>query len=254
MTGMRLSRCTRSISEAPPRGTMMSIIPLMLSIMPTASRSRVGTSWIAASGRPAVRSPSLQRRDECARGMEALRAAAQDRRVARLERQAARIGGHVGPALVDDADDAERHAIRARCRARWAASNGRARCRPDRAARRCPRAPWRRLRAASGRARDGRSAPRRCHLLWPRRHPRHWRRGFRSAGCAPLSRQRAAPRSSSRPRRAPAPPPPRAPCAELGHRRGEARGFRLFADQRVGAHDISVTTRSSRWMISSRPR
>ncbi len=58
MTGMRLSRCTRSISEAPPRGTMMSMTPLIVSMMPTAARSRVGTSWIASSGRPAARSPS----------------------------------------------------------------------------------------------------------------------------------------------------------------------------------------------------
>ncbi len=58
MTGMRLSRCTRSISDGPPRGTMMSITPLIVSISPTAARSRVGTSWMAASGRPAARNPS----------------------------------------------------------------------------------------------------------------------------------------------------------------------------------------------------
>jgi hypothetical protein len=40
----------------------------------------------------------------------ALAAAAQDRRVARLEAQRARVAGHVRPALVDDADHAERHA------------------------------------------------------------------------------------------------------------------------------------------------
>src|SRR5205823_6509589 len=55
MTGMRLSRCTRSISEAPPRGTMMSMIPLILSIRPTAARARVGTSCTACTGRPAER-------------------------------------------------------------------------------------------------------------------------------------------------------------------------------------------------------
>src|SRR5947208_1423582 len=42
MTGMRLSRWTRSISDDPPRGTMTSMTPLIFSIMPTASRSRVG--------------------------------------------------------------------------------------------------------------------------------------------------------------------------------------------------------------------
>ncbi len=45
-----------------------------------------------------------------ARGMEALGAAAQDRRIAGLEADAAGIRGHVRPRLVDDADDAERHA------------------------------------------------------------------------------------------------------------------------------------------------
>ncbi len=58
MTGIRLSRCTRSISERPPRGTITSMYSLMPSISPTAARSRVGTSWIAASGNPAARSPS----------------------------------------------------------------------------------------------------------------------------------------------------------------------------------------------------
>ena len=48
-------------------------------------------------------------RDERARGIKALRAAAQDRSIARFERQPAGVGGDVGPALVDDADDAERH-------------------------------------------------------------------------------------------------------------------------------------------------
>ncbi len=45
-----------------------------------------------------------------ARRMKALRAAAQDRSVARLETQSPRVGRHIGPALIDDADDAERHA------------------------------------------------------------------------------------------------------------------------------------------------
>ena len=45
-----------------------------------------------------------------AAGMMALRAAAQDRGVAGLEAQRAGVGRHVGPALVDDADHAQRHA------------------------------------------------------------------------------------------------------------------------------------------------
>ena len=43
-------------------------------------------------------------------GALALGAAAQDRGVAGLEAERGGVGGHVGPALVDDADDAERHA------------------------------------------------------------------------------------------------------------------------------------------------
>jgi hypothetical protein len=39
---------------------MMSMTPLIRSIMPTAARSRVGTSWMAASGKPAPRNPSAR--------------------------------------------------------------------------------------------------------------------------------------------------------------------------------------------------
>ena len=77
---------------------------------PTAARSRVGTSWIASSGRPASRKPVRQGGVDRARRAEALGAAAQDRRVARLEAERAGVRGHVRPALVDHADDAERHA------------------------------------------------------------------------------------------------------------------------------------------------
>ena len=78
---------------------------------PTASRSVVGTSWMAVSGRPAAAQAAATRQTWIARrGMMALRAAAQDRGVAGLEAQRAGVGGHVGAALVDDADHAERHA------------------------------------------------------------------------------------------------------------------------------------------------
>ncbi len=42
--------------------------------------------------------------------VEAFRAAAQDHRVAGFEAEAARVGGDVGAALINDADHAERHA------------------------------------------------------------------------------------------------------------------------------------------------
>ena len=53
--------------------------------------------------------PRLQALQDRGRGVKALRAAAQDRRVARLQAQAAGVRGHVGAALVDDRDDPERH-------------------------------------------------------------------------------------------------------------------------------------------------
>ena len=110
-TGTRASSCTRATRLLPPRGTITSMLPSSpASISPTAARSRVGTSWIASSGRPAARSPSRQRGMNGARRAEAIRAAAQDRRIAGLEAERAGIGGDVRAALVDDADDAERHA------------------------------------------------------------------------------------------------------------------------------------------------
>ena len=78
--------------------------------MPTAARSRVGTSWIASAGRPASREAVDDRRVDGAVGALALGAAAQDRGIAGLEAERRGIGRHVRPALIDDADDAERHA------------------------------------------------------------------------------------------------------------------------------------------------
>ncbi len=57
-TGTRASRWTRPTSPLPPRGTITSICSTARSMALTISRSRVGSNWIAASGRPACRSPS----------------------------------------------------------------------------------------------------------------------------------------------------------------------------------------------------
>ena len=54
--------------------------------------------------------PLAQRGDQRARRMKAFRAAAQDRRVARFDGEPTGVGGDVRAALVDDADDPERHA------------------------------------------------------------------------------------------------------------------------------------------------
>ena len=60
-------------------------------------------------GQSGSREALLQAIQDRARGMEAFGAAAQDRRVAGLEAEPAGVRRHVGPALVDDADHAERH-------------------------------------------------------------------------------------------------------------------------------------------------
>ena len=122
------------------------------SMWPTASRSVVGTSWIAASGRPAARKPATRQAWIATRGMMALGAAAQDRGVACFQAERAGVCRHVGAAFVNDADDAERHADALELVGRWAASSARARCQPDRAARRSRRAPWRSRRCALRRA------------------------------------------------------------------------------------------------------
>ena len=87
MTGMRLSRCTRSMSERPPRGTITSMRSGMASIIAhggaVARRhelDRVGRQAAAAMAR-------AQARDDRARGVEALRAAAQDRGIAGAQAQ-----------------------------------------------------------------------------------------------------------------------------------------------------------------------
>ena len=94
----RAARCTSMLPSRPA------------SIMPTAARSRVGTSEIAASGRFGLAQALGQRCMDGARRAVAVRAAAQDHGVAGLQRQRAGVGGDVRPAFVDDADDAERHA------------------------------------------------------------------------------------------------------------------------------------------------
>ena len=100
---------------------------------------------------------------------------AQQRRVAALQAQAGRVDRDVGPGLVDDPDDAERHAHLAHGRGRsGGCSHGRPR-RPGRAARRRrgPRRRWRRSRSGvsvrrstiAGRCPGPRPRPRRPR--WP---------------------------------------------------------------------------------------
>ena len=109
-TGTRASACTRATRSLPPRGTITSMAPSRPpSISPTAARSRVGTRADGGLRQAGLPQPLRQRGVDGAIGALALGAAAQDRRIAGLEAQHAGVGGDVGPALVDDADHAERH-------------------------------------------------------------------------------------------------------------------------------------------------
>ena len=119
------------------------------------------------------------------RGTEAVRAAAQDHGIAGLQAERAGIRRHVGAALEDDADDAERRRTRSICRP-FGRSPWRARGRPDRAVRRCsrPRRPWLRARSAFSVRRSMKAAALPACLAHPPGR-RRWRRGsLRSApGC-----------------------------------------------------------------------
>ncbi len=63
-----------------------------------------------ALGEAGLREAGGERGVDRARRPQAVRAAAQDRGIAGLEAERAGIGGDVGAAFIDDADDAERHA------------------------------------------------------------------------------------------------------------------------------------------------
>ena len=113
ITGTLASRAMRSIRPFPPRGTMTSTCFSSAIRQPTAARSVVATTCTAFSVRPAARRPSWTHAAIARLLRMRLGAAAQDRRVAGLEAQSRGVGGHVRPRLVDDADDAQRHAHQA---------------------------------------------------------------------------------------------------------------------------------------------
>ena len=107
-TGTRASACTRPTSPLPPRGTITSMNSVIVSIAPTAARSVVGTSWIAASGSPAAFSPATRPAwIACAER----RLSEPPRRIAAFPafRQSAPASAVTfGPALEDHADHPER--------------------------------------------------------------------------------------------------------------------------------------------------
>ena len=111
MTGTRASCCTRAI-EALAAARHDHVDAVGHAGEHVADGGAIGRRHQLDAGLRQAR--GAQARDQAGvdRGARvvALAAAAQDRRVAGLEAQRAGVAGHVRPALVDDADDAERHA------------------------------------------------------------------------------------------------------------------------------------------------
>ena len=215
----------------PPRGTITSMSPSRpASISPTAARSRVGTSWIASSGKLGGAQALDQRRMDRARGAEALRAAAQDHGIAGLE---AEHGRHP-PSRSGGSRRSRRRRRAARARARWscrsAASSFPSRRRPDRRARARPRCrpPWRRRACASSESRSRNAACRAGGLRLGdilgvggedcrprcRGSPAPWRRAPRRA--APPATSASVARRALR------------AAADVGHRGGDAGAFDGF--------------------------
>ena len=197
----------------------------------------------------------LQGRDQRARGMKALRAATQDHRIARFERDAAGIGGDVRAALIDDADDAERHADPGDPQPVGPGPFGEGAA--DRVGQRgdvleaagdrfeplrVERQPVEQGRADAGLFRLGKilgiGGEDLIRASADRGGGGFERSGF---GISRGERQRCRRFAGL--------------SADCGHRRGEiGRGLRRFFEGGVAHDRVSVTTRSSRWMISSRPR
>ena len=190
-----------------------------------------------------------------AAGVVAVRAAAQDRRVAGLEAERAGVRRHVRPALVDDADDAERHAhaldleaVGPRPVCEHAADR-------DRAARRSPPAPWPWPRRAWHRASAGRG-----------RRPGGWPRAA-AARSQPLASRMAAVRarnSRAAPvsaaflalgrKQAPARAPPRAPAHPWrAWRRRRSPASRASSVSTRSCPQALLNTMSSRCTSSVRP-
>ena len=196
-----------------------------------------------------------------AAGMHALGAAAQDGGVAGLQAQRARIAGHVGPALVDDADDAERHA---HARDVEAVGPGPLRDRGadrDRPARRSPRRRAPSPRCAPRRAPAGRAS--RPTGPWRAPRPCRARSRLTTPACAARSdgrdrRQRRVLRGRARERQHGGGRDGVAPerVHDGGDVGGESGRRRRSWDVRrqAGARSARISTRSSRWIISARPR
>ena len=116
MVGTIASRTTASINPAPPRGITTSTRPRAWIRCVTLARSALAAA--ARRRHCDSRSPA---RPKCLHqsgiGPGRRRAAAKQHRVARLQRQPEGVDRDVRPALVDDADDTERHPLLAQLKA-----------------------------------------------------------------------------------------------------------------------------------------
>ena len=109
MTGTVDSSTTERIRPAPPRGISTSTCPRARISALTLSWVSPGTSWTTSGSQPGGLDGVAQHGDDRGVARAGARAAAQEHRVAGLQADAGRVGGDVGPGLVDHPDDAERH-------------------------------------------------------------------------------------------------------------------------------------------------
>ena len=163
-----------AISAGPPRGIRQSTYPRSRMKATAVSCEVSSTSATASSGRPALTAARRSSGDDGPVGLEGGGRAAQEGGVARLQAQPGGVARHVGPVLVDHADDAERHPHPASPAGRWAAPSPRSPRRRGRAARRpcAGRRPWRAPAPRSGAAGPGR--PRPCRPPRPARDRPGW--------------------------------------------------------------------------------
>ena len=213
MTGTVATPFSAAFSPSPPRGMMRSTTPSWVASSASSSRPPPATSTIAPAGTPASAAASRGDRGQHRVGVRRRRRAAQHDRVARLQAQRGGVDRDVRPRLVDDGDDAERHAHLAHVEAvgqplavddladRVGQRGDVAHAVGDR--RDAPRVERAAGRAARRRARSRGRPP--CRARWPRGSP----------ACAPRARRRSR-----------AAPRPWSPRRQRGERRATRRGRR----------------------------
>ena len=141
MTGTVATAVSAFFRPSPPRGMIRSTSRPGVASSASSSRPPPATRRDRALGQAGRVAASAAIAREHRVGVRGGRRAAQHDRVARLQAQRGGVDRHVRARLVDDRDDAERHAHLARRRARWAAGSRRSPRRPGRAARRSSRTP-----------------------------------------------------------------------------------------------------------------